>query len=429
MCVQKPNIARRFFSGFDLAHDTYNAISCASDGKIYYVLCSEDIEIGGKMCSYDPTTDRIKILGDLNDICGQSGSRKITQGKSHVEFYENNGKLYFGTHVGHYEMIKGMERLPVQPIREFGLYPGGHFLTYDLITEKFADLGMISPGEGILTMTMDRDRARLYAISWPNGHFIRLDIKTGSIKNLGPISLKGEAGDLGSDYRVLCRSMFVFPEIGTVYFTNAEGDIFYYHPDEDVITKLEDVHLRRDYFGTYDISSAGSMGYNWRKIHWHPEEKVAYGIHGNSGYLFRFDPKKKDLEIMDRLTSGPSRKTGMFDQFSYGYLGFYLDVKNNLIYYLTGGPIFENGKRIEGESSIPRGGSKGPENLHLVTYNLTTNRYCDHGPIYYPDGSRPFFVNSIALDKTGNIYTLARMDYQGNIIADLVKIESPVKQK
>ena len=116
----------------------------------------------------------------------------------------------------------------------------------------------------------------------------------------------------------------------------------------------------------------------------------------------------------------------MFDQFSYGYLGFHLDIEKDLIYYLTGGPIFENGKRVEGESSIPRGGAKGPENLHLVTYDLSLNHYSDHGPLFYSDGKRPSFVNSIALDKMGNIYTLARMDYQGKIIADLVQIRNPL---
>ena len=37
---KKALIATSYFSGFDLAHDTYNAISAASDGKIYYVLSS-----------------------------------------------------------------------------------------------------------------------------------------------------------------------------------------------------------------------------------------------------------------------------------------------------------------------------------------------------------------------------------------------------
>ncbi len=30
--------AKRYYSGFELAHDTYNAISVASNGKVYYVM-------------------------------------------------------------------------------------------------------------------------------------------------------------------------------------------------------------------------------------------------------------------------------------------------------------------------------------------------------------------------------------------------------
>ncbi|HBE41028.1 MAG TPA: hypothetical protein DDW27_07465, partial [Bacteroidales bacterium] len=30
-------------SGFEHSHDTYNGLSSASDGKIYYVLCSEQM--------------------------------------------------------------------------------------------------------------------------------------------------------------------------------------------------------------------------------------------------------------------------------------------------------------------------------------------------------------------------------------------------
>jgi hypothetical protein len=33
-------IATVYNSGFEHAHDTYNGISSARDGKIYYILCS-----------------------------------------------------------------------------------------------------------------------------------------------------------------------------------------------------------------------------------------------------------------------------------------------------------------------------------------------------------------------------------------------------
>ena len=68
----------------------------------------------------------------------------------------------------------------------------------------------------------------------------------------------------------------------------------------------------------------------------------------------------------------------MFDQFSYGYLGFTLGPDGRTLYYLTGGPIYENGRRVTGRSSTAKGESKGAENLHLVTYDIPARAL--HGP-------------------------------------------------
>ena len=167
------------------------------------------------------------------------------------------------------------------------------------------------------------------------------------------------------------------------------------------------------------------MGYNWRAILWYPKENVAYGVHGNSGYLFRFDPSAQKVEIVERITSEPSRKSGMFDQFSYGYLGFDLGNDRETIYYLTGGPIYIDGKRVKGVDEIAMGAARGLENLHLVTYHIPSGTYTDHGAIFYGDGSRPTYVNSIAIGKDGQVYTLARFEHNGKIVEDLVRIPGP----
>lgn len=417
-------IAKKYYSGFSKAHDTYNAISAASDGRIYYVLSSDSVETGGKMYRYDPLTDQTEFLADLTDVCGETDTAAIPQGKSHVRFFERNGKLYFSTHVGFYELIDGMDRLPVNPPAGYSLYPGGHILTYDLVTGTFEDLATIPGGEGMVSMTMDVKRGHIFGISWPTGRFIHYDADNNVLKNLGKISGNGEAGTPGDDFRTLCRSLLVHPDTGTVYFSVAEGTILSYTPGDETITPLENADLKLDYFGKYDPTRPGSMGYNWRKIFWYDAEKVAYGVHGNSGYLFRFDPVTQQVEIVDRITSLPSQKSGMFDQFSYGYLGFILGPDQETIYYLTGGPVYENGIRVKGAEQIAKGAAKGLENLHLVTYHLPTRTYKDHGPVFYEDGGRPTYVNSIAVDKNGNVYTLARFEQDGKIIEDLIKIEN-----
>lgn len=420
--TKKGFIAKRYFSGFPDAHDTYNAISKASDGKIYYILSSTRHDVGGQFYMYDPESDQTTFIADLSDALGEKEAGYIAQGKSHVEFYEHDGKLFFATHVGYYEMINGSEQLPQHAPEGYKLYPGGHFLYYDLKTKEIKSLALAPHGEGILTMTMDKEREHLYGITWPKGYFIDYDIKAGILKDLGLVNELGEGGEQGKDYRVLCRSMFVDPRDGKLYYSTAEGDIYFYSPEDgSAPQKLEGVDLRLDYFGSYDFTGAGSMSYNWRKIFWYEPEQVAYGVHGNSGYLFRFDPRGKKIELVERIVSEPSRKSGMFDQFSYGYLGFMLG-PDDTIYYLTGAPIYKDGKRVKGVDKIAMGAAKGLEYLHLVTYNIPENRYTDHGPIFYEDESFPTYVNSIALDDAGNVYTLARFIHEGHEIEDLIKL-------
>ena len=418
-------IAKTYNSGFIQAHDTYNALSAASDGKIYYILSSDKIEFAGKMYVYDPELDVTEFLADLNDVCGENDKMFIPQGKSHTRFYESKGKLYFSTHVGYYELIKGMDRLPVNLPADYKLYPGGHILSYDLKTKAFSDLAILPNGEGMVTMTMDCVRGQVYGITWPKGNFVHYDVNTKNLKNLGQVSANGEAGEPGDDFRSLCRSLLVDPNNGTVYFSTSEGNIFSYNPNEARIVKLDEINLRLDYFGTYDPTRPGSMGYNWRKIFWYEPENIAYGVHGNSGYLFRFHPQNKHIELVRRITSEPSSSSGMFDQFSYGYLGFQLGPDKETIYYLTGGPIYQNGKRIAGAEHIAKGAAKGLENLHLITYHIPSNYYRDHGPVFYDTGDRPLYVNSIAIGKGGEVYALARVTENGITRTDLIKIPNP----
>jgi hypothetical protein len=164
------------------------------------------------------------------------------------------------------------------------------------------------------------------------------------------------------------------------------------------------------------------MAYNWRQVFWYAPERAVYGVHGNSGYLFRFDPQAERVDVLRRITSEPSRRSGMYDQFSYGYLGFAPGPDGRTIYYLTGGPIYVDGRRLRGKDSTAKGESKGEENLHLITYHIPTGRYTDHGPILLEDGRRPAYVNSIAVGKDGTVYTLSRITKSGRTRTDLIAI-------
>ena len=418
---QRDRIAQCIYSGFADAHDTYNAISTASDGKVYYVLSSQRYDVGGQFYRYDPLSGQTEFLADLSEALGEKQEHYIAQGKSHVEFTECDGKLYFATHAGYYQIIDGAEQMPVTAPEGWKLYPGGHFVRFDMATGALEDLALAPGGDGIITMAMDTQRKHLYGLTWPKGLFIDYDVEAGTLRNLGPVSRAGETGLGTPEFRVICRSIFVDPRNGNVYGSTADGDIWTYNPSYEGIRTVEGVDLRLDYFGHYDPADAGSMGYNWRKIQWYAPEGKAYGVHGNSGYLFSFDPAEKKVEIVERITSEPSRRSGMGDQFSYGYLGFRI-TEDGTVWYLTGAPIYKDGKRVAGLDKINMGAAKGLEHLHLVTYNIPRREYRDLGGIFYEDGSFPTYVNSLALGSRGDVYTLARFLHDGKEIEDLIRI-------
>jgi hypothetical protein len=407
-------------SGFAAAHDSYNAISCASNGIIYYILSSGQAAIAAQMYSYDPASRSVRHLGDLNQAAGEQSTNGIAQGKSHVSFIEFQGKLFFATHLGYYSIVDGMEQ-PGVPPAGMHPYPGGHFLCYDIAGGRFENLAVAPRHEGIITFNMDTRRGRLYGLTWPSGRLLRFDLARSELKDIGAVSEEGESGK-GDRFRTICRSISIDPNDGSVYFSTADGRIHRYdYATEKVETPPGDT-LKKDYFGVYDPATAGSMAYNWRQTFWYAPEKAIYGVHGNSGYLFRYRPQSGAVEVLDRITSLPSKRSGMYDQFSYGYLGFALGPDNRTIYYLTGGPIYQEGHRVEGKVTTAKGESKGRENLHLITWDIPAQLYTDHGPIFFPDGGRPSYVNSIAIGKDGSVYALSRVSEDPQARTDLIRI-------
>ena len=393
----------------------------ASDGRIYYVLGSERHDVGARMYCFDPESNTIRFIGDLTEACGEKGGNTIVQGKSHVNFVESNGRLFFATHVGFYAIVGGRETMGVPP-EGWKPYPGGHLLSYDPATGKFEDYGVACAHEGVLAFNMDTKRGRAFGLTWPSGIFFRYDFAARALKSFGRTCALGEAGT-GAEYRTVCRSIAVNAGDGSAWYSTSEGAIFHYRADTDSVERVNGDSLRKDYFGVYDPASPGHMGYNWRQTFWSASDQKVYGVHGNSGYLFRFDPGNERIEVLDRITSAPSKASGMFDQFSYGYLGFGLAPDGRTLYYLTGGPIYEGGTRVAGKATTAMGEAKGLENVHLVTYDISKLEYRDNGAIFYPGGQRPLSVNSLAIGLDGTAYFLARITENGRTRVDLVSVK------
>jgi hypothetical protein len=397
-------IAKWHPAGFAEADDSYNGLTAASDGKIYYALCSHRIDVGAQLYSYDPATGQVTHLADLTAASGEKGRKTVPQGKVHVNFYEHKGKLYFATHLGYYRTVAGKEMAGAPP-QGYLPYPGGHFLAYDMATGKIENLATAPGGEGIITMTMDTQHGILYGLTWPSAHLLTYDLAKRQLQDVGPTAGLGESGT-GPAYRVVCRAMGVDLYNGVIFSTST-GDIYHYGGKAKGLEKATAASLKRDILGKWDPDQAGQMAYNWRQLVWDPATQVFYGTHGSTGYLFRFDPRSEQLDVIDRIASAKTRRSGLYDSFPYGYLGLTMGPDGHTLYYLTGTPLGEE--------------------IRFVTYDTRSGKYRDHGALALDDGTRPAWAQSIAVGRDKRIYVVSKAEEGGKTRTDLLSFADPLE--
>lgn len=103
-------------------------------------------------------------------------------------------------------------------VEGYAPYPGGFLLSYDLRSGRFEALAQAPEEEGIITLIMDKDRERLYGLTWPGGLFLYYDLPTRRLRNLGGVFGKGEAGDFEKgEWRLICRNFALDPRDGNLY--------------------------------------------------------------------------------------------------------------------------------------------------------------------------------------------------------------------
>ncbi len=384
--------ARVHESGFRRADSNFYALTTASDGRIYYTLSSHNIDTHARAYRFDPRADRVEMLFDFGEAAGETGRRTLPQGKSHTPFFEIGGKLYLATHYGYFAVQGKKETLAAVPAG-YRPYPGGHIFAYDPRRGAVEDLARGPSQEGIITLGADRERGRLYGLTWPGGRFLAFDIAARRLEDLGPVSGDGEVGE-GDRYFCLCRSFAVWPHDGSVFFTNADGTVLRHRPGTDRVEALETLHLRRDIFGAWNPHEPGHQGYNWRVVLWHEASQLFYGVHPRSGWLFSFDPARLEIELIERICCDRLRRSGGFEPFRYGYLSLNLGPDGETLYYLTGEP-----------RELSPDEHRFKEWVHLVTYNLRTRVYRDHGHLRLEDGRYPTLTQCLAAPAGGRLYS------------------------
>ena len=395
---------------FDISDSNFNSLTVIGD-EVFYTLSSHNLDTHGRVYSYNINTGNIKMLADLGEITGETGKKSVPQGKSHAKFYKIGDKVYFSTHVAY--SVRGDDAREAPGIPDGYLpYPGGKLVEYCLTSGKSRVLFTAPEGEGFMTFHVDTDRSMAYLLTWPSGHFWVYDIKSGEAFDRGRNSRDGEGG-LGDRFLCICRCIITDPRDGAAYYTNADGEIIEYRHEVGTVKTVEWAHLRKDVFGNLDPHKGGHYGYNWRWALWNEKQQKFYAVHGKSGYLYTFDPKEKQVEVLTRIASEYCIKNGIYEYFRYGYMT--LDLKpgdDDLLYYISGYYKFKNPTaeqtrmaQKQGDPSELKEARESDQFITLVTYHIPTGTYKDHGVIQMENGIFPSNTQSIGIDKNGRIYT------------------------
>ncbi len=372
----------------------YTAMYAASDGKVYMGLNQHGY--GGNIAVYDPETDSMKLLGDMHEMSGEKNLGREPHAKVHTQICEgSDGKIYFGTHISAW--------FNFAKISEREGNPGGRWCVYDPETDLTTDLGIGLPRNGIIAMTMDQKRERLYGLSCPMSHLIYYDIKTKVTVDVGVVQ------NWLSTSRVM-----VIDDRGCVYGFWNDGRLWKYDPVKDRTFNLlvqmpqrdPGVPMFRSFFETEHgmVGVARGEGGKW------------YGLETESSYLFEYDPykgKEGTITLLTQMT--PDRYVGKRNV-PYGMLSFCKD-SNDVFYYAAN-------TQLQDEPQRPYWGEG--YGTAMITYDLKTGVRKDEGIILAENNRLVMIPNAATCGPDGTIYFMAMVNEEGtgpvrvDSVADLV---------
>ncbi len=200
-----------------------------------------------------------------------------------------NGDVYIGGSIGIDNDGQG-----------YNGYAGGHLLRYtpgDREEQKpiridvecaVEDLGIALPGDGIYTLTIDRERNVIYGLTYPTARLFSYSIADRKFVVHGGVVERPIPGEKFEKDRNIGRALALDAD-GRVYGSGDQGALFRFIPET---RRIEWLHRTAP-------SVPGREPYN--RIDCWAGEAHDYLYGGTSdGYLFRLDPKSLELENLGK---------------------------------------------------------------------------------------------------------------------------------
>lgn len=384
-----------FDPGFMEGDCNYHSLTSASDGMLYFTICTHNVEESPRIYRFNPQDQSITLIAKLADVLNEDVTRQVPNGKIHTPLVEHDGFLYFATHTAYYT-----GNLPnMTPPEGRAPYSGGHFMRYNLKSGEFEDLAQLQlANEGIITMALDPKKETLYGLTWPTGLLISYNLEEGLLHNWGAVQQRGEWGRLPDEWNFICRRLAIDPQ-GNLYGGTDTGRIWHLETDQqrpvNYFENLNLTHLAPIQEANFEVPAEAHFFWkNWRTILWNDATDSFWGLQGGSTQLFEFKPSTGMLRSVRPLRAAGVENLSRRNPFRT-QLGFALGPNNTLL-YLAHAPEAEREGRPGMGSSV-----------HLVTYDIDEEDYQDHGMLTTEDGRRIFFSESVEVGADDHIYTVA----------------------
>jgi hypothetical protein len=401
----QPLVAEVYDPGFPESDCSYHGVLCSQNGKVYFSLSAHSMSVWTRLYVFDPTTGKVGLFWTPQSIATEKD--RVAQGKIHSPLAESADEIFFGTHSGHY---KTSHALP-DSSATFKPYPGGCVYAVNKETAKgrlvampLANRPITVPvdkekvpleGEALIGTITDAQRGLFYAVSWPSAIFAKVDLKTGKSQEYGTRQDGAESvpKNLGDNedtkqpnphYQRCLRTLGLDDE-GNVYGSSGDGSIWRYDLQQDKIVTLKS---RSEKGTAADLSKFPAYLNLWRTLVWDPKDKVFYGVHWASSWLFRFDPKQDTIEPV--VQWGPSNLPVK----DYAQLGLALG-PNHVLYGLVHTAALKAGVQ---------------RSVHLITLDLAKRQLKDHGHILSSSGLTLMFAETCSAAPNGDVYATGWME-------------------
>ena len=152
----------------------YFSLSESLDGRIH--VGSAKYGHNSYLVELDPRTGKQRVVLDTHKTCGLTATGYAAQAKLHTRnFVGASGRVYVGSKQGY----------PIEGDKQ--AYPGGYVMSCDPRTGRTENLGMPFAGQGVIDVTADEARGRLYAVSCEDQHWMLGTLAGAPWKELGPM--------------------------------------------------------------------------------------------------------------------------------------------------------------------------------------------------------------------------------------------------